>query len=77
MTRSSHHGNLNIDLKIERSVHRLKRKVRQNQEQVGVLLPSINIALDLVSSNLATDYEVKDMVANNMTLKEITTLNLN
>ena len=69
VTRSSNQGVLQYDLEIERTLRRLRRKVRRNSEEHDLALDS------LFASN--SDLEEEEVMAGNQTLKELVALDLN
>ena len=69
VTRSSNQGVLQYDLEIERTLHRLRRKVRRNFEEY-------NLALDSLFAN-DFDLEEDEVMAENQTLKELAAPDLN
>ena len=69
VTRSSNQGDLQYDLEIKRTLRRLRREARKNSEEH-------NLALDsLFTSNF--DLEEEEVMAENQTLKELVTPDLN
>ena len=69
ITRSSNQGDLQYDIEIERTLHRLRKEARKNFEEH-------NLALDsLFTSNF--DLEEDEVMAENQTLKELVASNLN
>ena len=69
VTRSSNQGVLQYDPEIERTLRRLRRKVRRNSEEYDLALDS------LFASNF--DLEEEEVMAGNQTLKELATPDLN
>ena len=69
VTRSSNQGVLQYDPEIERTLCRLRRKVRRNSEEYDLALDS------LFASNF--DLEEEEVMAGNQTLKELATPDLN
>ena len=69
VTRSSNQGVLQNDPKIERTLRRLRRKVRRNSEEHDLALDSL-FASDF-------DLEEEEVMAGNKTLKELTAPELN
>ena len=69
VTRSSNQGVLQYDLEIERTLRRLRRKVRRNSEEQDLALDS------LFTSD--SDLEEEEVMAGNQTLKELVALDLN
>ena len=69
VTRSSNQGDLQYDPEIERTLPRLRREARKNSEEH-------NLALD---SLFASDFDLEEdeVMAENKTLKELATPNLN
>ena len=69
VTQSSNQGDLRYNLKIERTLHRLRREARKNSKEHNLVLDSL-FASD---SNL----EEEKIMAGNQTLKELATPDLN
>ena len=69
VTQSSNQGVLQYDPKIERTLRRLRRKVRRNSEEQDLALDSL-FASD-------SDLEEEEVMARNQTLKELAAPNLN
>ena len=69
VTRSSNQGDLQYNPEIERTLRRLRRKVRRSSEKHDLTLDSL-FASD-------SDLEEEEVMAGNQTLKELATLDLN
>ena len=69
VTRSSNQGVLQYNPKIERTLHRLRRKVRRNSKEQDLALDSL-FASDF-------DLEEEEVMAGNQTLKELAAPDLN
>ena len=69
VTQSSNQGDLRYNLKIERTLHRLRREARKNSKEH-------NLALD---SLFASDFDLEEdkVMAENQTLKELAAPDLN
>ena len=69
INRSSNQGVLQYNLEIERTLHRLRRKVRRNSKEQDLALDSL-FASD-------SDLEKEEVMAGNQTLKELAAPDLN
>ena len=69
VTRSSNQGDLQYDPEIERTLRRLRREARKNSEKHNLVLDSL-FASDF-------DLEEDEVMAENKTLKELATPDLN
>jgi hypothetical protein len=69
VTRSFNQGDLRCDIEIERTLHRLRRKIRRNSEENDLTFDSL-LASD-------SDLEEEEIMAGNRTLKELAAPDLN
>ena len=69
VTQSSNQGDLQYNLEIERTLRRLRRKVRRSSEEHDLALDSLFVS--------DSDLEEEEVMAGNQTLKELATPDLN